>query len=187
MKESYVAIDFETSGYERNSACAVGLTRVENGLVGESLYVLIRPPSSRVLFTHIHGLTWAMLRTQPSFAELWPRISAFFQGASAFIAHNATFDRSVLRGCCEAVGVQMPTLPFLCTLKGARRFLDLPSNRLDVVCSALGLSLQHHHAASDALAAAQIYVHLRSLGAENRDLLLGPVRGGSSGDCKKSV
>ena len=53
----YVALDFETSGYAAHSACAVGLCRIEDGVVTDSFYSLIRPPSSRVLFTHVHGLT----------------------------------------------------------------------------------------------------------------------------------
>lgn len=61
MTGRYVALDFETSGYAAHSACAVGLCRIEDGAVTDSFYSLIRPPSSRVLFTHVHGLTWPML------------------------------------------------------------------------------------------------------------------------------
>ena len=61
----YVALDFETSGYAAHSACAVGLCRIEDGVVTDSFYSLIRPPSSRVLFTHVHGLTWPMLKDAP--------------------------------------------------------------------------------------------------------------------------
>ena len=69
----YVALDFETSGYAAHSACAVGLCRIEDGVVTDSFYSLIRPPSSRVLFTHVHGLTWPMLKDAPTFTELWPQ------------------------------------------------------------------------------------------------------------------
>ena len=62
-----VAIDFETSGNAAHSACAVGLARIEAGHVVDRLYSLIRPPSSRVMFTEIHGLTWPMLKDAPTF------------------------------------------------------------------------------------------------------------------------
>ena len=39
----YVALDFETSGYAAHSACAVGLCRIEDGVVTDSFYSLIRP------------------------------------------------------------------------------------------------------------------------------------------------
>lgn len=92
----YVALDFETSGYAAHSACAVGLCRIEDGVVTDSFYSLIRPPSSRVLFTHVHGLTWPMLKDAPTFTELWPQLVAFMEGSHALLAHNAGFDRR----CC---------------------------------------------------------------------------------------
>ena len=116
----YVALDFETSGYAAHSACAVGLCRIADGVVTDSFYSLIRPPSSRVLFTHVHGLTWPMLKDAPTFTELWPQLVAFMEGSHALLAHNAGFDRRVLHASCQALGLVQPQLPFLCTLKGAR-------------------------------------------------------------------
>ena len=89
MTGRYVALDFETSGYAAHSACAVGLCRIEGGVVTDRFYSLIRPPSSRVLFTHVHGLTWPLLKDAPTFTELWPQLAAFMEGAQALLAHNA--------------------------------------------------------------------------------------------------
>ena len=80
MTGRYVALDFETSGYAAHSACAVGLCRIEGGVVTDRFYSLIRPPSSRVLFTHVHGLTWPLLKDAPTFTELWPQLAAFMEG-----------------------------------------------------------------------------------------------------------
>ena len=146
----YVALDFETSGYAAHSACAVGLCRIEDGVVTDSFYSLIRPPSSRVLFTHVHGLTWPMLKDAPTFTELWPQLVAFMEGSHALLAHNAGFDRRVLHASCQALELVQPQLPFLCTLKGARRSLPLASRALDSVCGYFGIPLDHHHAGSDA-------------------------------------
>ena len=167
-----VVLDFETSDKYADSACALGMVRIENLRVVSSWYRLIRPPRSRVYFTEIHGLTWDMLKGERSFAELWPEISAFMQGAELLVAHNATFDRRVLYGCCRASGLLPPSAPFACTVKGARRGLGLPHNRLNDVCDYLGLELDHHNAASDAMAAARIYLHLRSLGMTDEAMLL---------------
>ena len=146
----YVALDFETSGYAAHSACAVGLCRIEDGVVTDSFYSLIRPPSSRVLFTHVHGLTWPMLKDAPTFTELWPQLVAFMEGSHALLAHNAGFDRRVLHASCQALELVQPQLPFLCTLKGARRRLPLASRALDSVCGYFVIPLDHHHAGSDA-------------------------------------
>ena len=168
----YVALDFETSGYAAHSACAVGLCRIEDGVVTDSFYSLIRPPSSRVLFTHVHGLTWPMLKDAPTFTELWPQLVAFMEGSHALLAHNAGFDRRVLHTSCQALELVQPQLPFLCTLKGARRSLPLASRALDSVCGYFGIPLDHHHAGSDARACAEIYLRLRGLGVTDGQMKL---------------
>ena len=168
----YVALAFETSGYAAHSACAVGLCRIEDGVVTDSFYSLIRPPSSRVLFTHVHGLTWPMLKDAPTFTELWPQLAAFMAGSHALLAHNAGFDRRVLHASCQALGLAQPQLPFLCTLKGARRSLPLASRALDSVCDYFGIPLDHHHAGSDARACAEVYVRLRGLGVTDGQMKL---------------
>ena len=167
-----VALDFETSDRWADSACALGLTRIENGVITGELYRLIRPPRSRVFYTEIHGLTWDMLKGEPTFAELWPEFAGFMQGARMLVAHNASFDRRILCGSCEAYGLTPPSLPFACTVKGSRRGLSLPHNRLNDVCEHLGIELDHHNAASDARAAAKIYLHLRSIGLSDADMML---------------
>ena len=168
----YVALDFETSGYAAHSACAVGLCRIEDGVVTDSFYSLIRPPSSRVLFTHVHGLTWPMLKDAPTFTEVWPQLVAFMEGSHALLAHNAGFDRRVLHASCQALELVLPQLQFLCTLKGARRSLPLASRALDSVCGYFGIPLDHHHAGSDARACAEIYLRLRGLGVTDGQMKL---------------
>ncbi len=160
----FVAIDFETSGYERYSACSIGMVRIEDGVLSESYQSLIRPPSSFVRFTDIHGLTWNMLRSAPSFADIWPEIEMFMQGADGLVAHNAPFDRSVLAACCQNFGCRQPGLPFYCTLKGARAALRLPNYRLDALCSYYHIRLNHHEALSDAAGCARIFVSLLKQG-----------------------
>ncbi len=167
-----VALDFETADKYADSACALGMSRVEDGKVTANWYRLIRPPRPKVYFTEIHGLTWEMLKDQPTFAELWPDIHGFLAGAGLLVAHNASFDRRVLLGCCRAFGLEAPSLPFACTVKGSRLKLHLPHHRLNDVCAYLGLELDHHNAASDALAAAKSYLCLRARGMTDEEMML---------------
>lgn len=169
---SCVAIDFETSGRAPFSACAVGMARIEGGKVGDVFYSLIRPPSPYVQFTEIHGLTWDMLKEAPGFGQLYPAMKDFLQGAEMLLAHNAIFDQRVLQACCQRFQKPPIRLPFLCTLRGARALLPLPSKRLAAVCQYFDIPLTHHHAASDAVACAQIYLRLRSLGASHASMAL---------------
>ncbi len=157
----YAALDFETADHQPDSACAVGLAKVCGGEVVDTLYSLIRPPRPRMFFTHIHGITWEDVRESPTFSAYWPEMAAFLHGVTHLVAHNAPFDRRVLEACCRAGGILPPALPFICTLREARRVLSLPSNRLDDVCRYYGIPLDHHHAGSDAVAAARVLIALR--------------------------
>ena len=153
---NFVAIDFETSDYHRDSACSVGLVRVEQGIITEEFSCLIRPPRAIMRFTEIHGITWADVAEQPTFAEHWPRINSFFQNVHYAVAHNASFDRGVLVGCCQAFGIIPPTVEFRCTVQVARNHFKIYPAKLSNVCQVLGLDLNHHEALSDARACANI-------------------------------
>ncbi|MBQ7456671.1 MAG: 3'-5' exoribonuclease [Desulfovibrio sp.] len=167
MVQSLVAIDFETSGRERNSACALGLCRIDDRVIQKPWYTLLRPPSSRVLFTHIHHLTWEDVKDAPRFPDVWPTILDYVSGASYFIAHNAPFDRGVLTGTLEALSLPKLDIPFLCTLKGARKALPKCAHKsLDALCRLFAIPLNHHNALSDACACAKLYLLLTSMGVD---------------------
>src|SRR4051812_5435445 len=105
---SFAAIDFETADYQRDSACAIGIVRVvENRVVSRARY-LIRPPREEFVFTHIHGITWSDVASEPSFGELWPKLKNEFDRVPFLAAHNADFDRTVLEACCTRAGIRHP-------------------------------------------------------------------------------
>ena len=160
-----MAIDFETADYGPDSACAIGLVRVEAMTVVRRETLLIRPPRPRFVFTHIHGITWEMVKDAARFAEAWHCLSPLLDGASVLVAHNAPFDRRVLAACCAAGGLRVPDLPFLCTVQLARRHWGLKPNDLPSVCRRLGIGLVHHDPGSDAEACARIVIAARTNGA----------------------
>lgn len=167
-----MALDFETSGAYKHSACALGMVRIEDGRITNCFYSLIKPPSRQIWYTHIHGLRWSDLKDAPTFTELWPAIKIFMANAEFLIAHNAPFDRSVLHGCCQAFALEIPPQPFLCTLKGSRKMLKLPSKSLASVSAYFEIDLNHHHAASDAHACGQIFINLLEMGLPLQSMLL---------------
>jgi DNA polymerase-3 subunit epsilon len=153
---TFTAIDFETANRYRNSACAVGLVRVRGGRVVRREQFLIRPPFKLFEFTSIHGITWNDVAGAPTFAELWPRLRPVFSGIDFLAAHNASFDRSVLRACCKWWGVAEPDIDFTCTVALARATWGLRPTTLRHVADHLGIPLVHHDAGSDADACARI-------------------------------
>ena len=162
----FIAIDFETADYGRDSACAVGLARVEGGRVAGTAYRLIRPPRSDMRFTDIHGITWEDVENEPPFGEVWPELAGLFEGVDFIAAHNAPFDKSVLYACCAAAGLEAPPQPFLCTVKLSKQELGLKPATLSHVCHHLSIPLKHHNALSDAEACAKIMITVEQVRLE---------------------
>ncbi len=158
MSAPFVAIDFETADYERDSACAVALVRVESLKIVRKEVYMIRPPRSTFQFTYLHGIAWEDVAGEPSFGELWPDISNSLEGVDFLAAHNASFDRAVLEECCRKAGLTPPRLPFQCTVALARRTWNLYPTKLPNVCAHLDIPLEHHDPASDAEACARIVI-----------------------------
>ncbi len=154
----FVAIDFETADNGPDSACAVGLVRVEDLKIVARETLLIRPPREHILFTFVHGITWPMVKDAPVFRDAWARVSPLLDGATFLAAHNASFDRRVLAECCTAHGLAVPALPFVCTVQVARRKWAMKPANLPAVCRRLGIGLIHHNAGSDAEACARIVI-----------------------------
>src|SRR6188472_29341 len=92
---AFVAIDFETADHGPDSACAVGLVRVEGLRIVRRETLLLRPPRRRFLFSDIHGITWERVADAQTFAEAWPDLVPILDGAVFLAAHNAPFDRRV--------------------------------------------------------------------------------------------
>lgn len=155
---SFLALDFETANRHANSACAIGLVRVEENQIVQRDYFLIRPPQQWFEFTFIHNIDWSDVVDEPHFGELWDKLSQHFNGIDFIAAHNASFDRRVLHACCETYGIDKPIQDFICTVKLARQTWKLYPTKLPNVCEHLGILLDHHQALSDAEACAQIVI-----------------------------
>jgi DNA polymerase III subunit epsilon len=173
-------LDFETSDYGRDSACALSIAIVENDAIIDVWTSLIRPPRRDFVFTYLHGIAWEHVRSKPSFGELWGEVAHKLKGVSFVAAHNASFDRSVLHACCEKAGVQPIKHPFVCTVRASRSIWGFYPTTLADVCRQLLIPLRHHDAESDARACAQILLTARQRGHEYQQVFktcaLKPVR-----------
>ena len=155
---NFIAIDFETANANRTSACALGITSVENGKIVGSRSFLIKPYPFwfDAMNTMIHGISESEVINSPTFDELWSQISKEFEG-KLIVAHNASFDISVLRRTLEHYDLPLPTSDILCTYRLSQKlFPDLGCYRLDYVSDYFGIDLCHHLAKSDANACAEI-------------------------------
>ena len=112
---NFTAIDFETANSSRVSACSVGVCIVQDGQIVQCHQRLIRPePLYFSPFNvSIHGITETDVEVAPAFADLWPELLAGISGP--LVAHNASFDVSVIRGSLDAAGIEYPDLHYFCT------------------------------------------------------------------------
>jgi DNA polymerase-3 subunit epsilon len=162
---TFAAIDFETADYGPDSACAVAAVLVRDGRIADRYSERIRPPRPNFVFTYIHGITWDDVENSPTFREMWPGFALFLRNVEFLAAHNAPFDRGVLRACCAAAGVRAPRKRFVCTVRLARATWGLSRANLPAVCRHLGIPLKHHDALSDAEACARIAIEAMRSGA----------------------
>jgi DNA polymerase-3 subunit epsilon len=159
---NFTAIDFETATGHRNSACAVGIVTVENGEIVDQYCTLIRPPNNEYWFGNInvHGIRPADTASAPTFAELYPEIKKRLGGRTV-VAHNESFDRSVLKNTMSHYGLDYGDLGlpdrWECTVRIYRAKGFQPC-KLSDCCRRLKIELNHHEALSDALACAQLYL-----------------------------
>lgn len=161
---NFLAIDFETANYSRNSACAIGLVRVENLSVVKRAVYLIKPPENHFVFTYLHGISWEEVKNEPAFPAIWSKIQPLFRDIDFAVAHNASFDREVLRSCCAHYEIEPPGVDFRCTMQIARRVWKIRPTKLSDVCRHLRIPLKHHEALSDTLACARIMIEALRMG-----------------------
>jgi DNA polymerase III subunit epsilon len=162
---SFAAIDFETATGYPSSACAVGIVIVDHGLITSQWHAFIQPPDN--LYWHgnirVHGIRPYDTLYEPDFFEIYPEIRNRLSGRT-IVAHNEAFDRNVLKQSMLFYGLPYEDLNIAdkweCTLRIYRRKGFRPAG-LKACCYQMGIELNHHHALSDALACAQLY--LRSM------------------------
>ena len=153
---TFAAIDFETASRDPGSAISVGVVRVEYGeVVGEHETLIRPPPGTSFDFVSLHGIGPETVARARPFAAVWRSVRPLVEGVWFFAAHNAAFERRVLRACWRRSGREEPTR-FLCTMELAREVWGIFPTRLPDVCRDLGIPLRHHRALSDACACAEV-------------------------------
>lgn len=159
---NFVAFDFETANRQRASACSLALTIVRDNQIADQFYSLINPETDfDWRNTQIHGLTAVDVKDAPNFAELWEHINDIFKTNRLVVAHNASFDNSVLKHSLERYEIELPHYMSLDTLKTSKKFYpDLKNHKLNTLCDEFNIPLEHHHnALDDSVACANILLY----------------------------
>ena len=149
----FLVVDTETNGLA-GEACE--LTEVGAVLVGggelhdrwEALVGVTAPLSRSIQrFTQI---SQGMVDAAPAAEAVLPDLADLIGSppTRVLVAHNASFDRRVLRQAFGRAGLAWPDPPVLCTVALARRFAPLVrQRRLALLADALGVEVHTTHRA----------------------------------------
>ncbi len=159
----YIAIDFETASSSPDSACAIGMVKMdEEGLPLDRYYSLIQPKSPEFdprCFA-VHHLDPVSILASPTMADIYPEVKAFI-GELPLVAHNARFDVSVLRSTLLSWALEPIHNEYYCTLSLARRlWKGRPSYKLTSLASSFGWEYEAHNALSDSEICGRLFSRL---------------------------
>lgn len=153
----FVAIDFETASYSRDSACALAVVKVVNNCITERHSWLFQPPNNDYApqCIDVHGITPDMTESLGSIATIHNKIMELLDDAIV-VAHNASFDTDVLRASLVSAGLPVPKLAeVFCTCEMSGR------KTLGECCNEWSIQLDHHDPMSDAVACAKLFLCLQ--------------------------
>ncbi|RCW74998.1 3'-5' exonuclease [Saliterribacillus persicus] len=155
---NYVAIDFETANQSRYSPCAVGLVVFNKEKILEEYYTLINPNMEFDPYnTMIHGITEEDVTDAPTFDEIWGELYSYLNNHVS-IAHNASFDMSVLRHTLDHFEITHPKIEYLCTCIISKIvWPGLINYKLNTIAELKNITFNHHNAIEDARAAAKLF------------------------------
>jgi DNA polymerase III epsilon subunit family exonuclease len=163
----FVVFDLETTG-AKCPPCRIteiGAYRVRGGRVTEEFKTLVNPEMPIPPFiTQLTGISNSMVENAPKFADVSGGLLDFI-GDSVLVAHNAHFDMRFLNHEVSRVyGNYRVGNDHLCTVQLSRKLLpEIPNHRLKTVAEHYEIRLDNHHrAADDAHATAEIFVNLLS-------------------------
>ncbi|HEY3729539.1 MAG TPA: exonuclease domain-containing protein [Solirubrobacteraceae bacterium] len=156
----FIALDTETNGLAGDDCelTEVGTVLVGGGELHDRWSSLVRTSAPlRRGIQRFTGITQAMVDGAPSLEAVLPTVRDLLEGR-VLVAHNAPFDRRVLRQAFARIGLQWPDPPVICTAALARAVLPLQRQRgLGVLADALGIEVhQAHRALADAETCARV-------------------------------
>lgn len=159
-----IVFDVETPNRFNNRMSAIGITVIRDGRIADEMYTLVDPETTFDWFnTKLTGISAESVKGAPTFPELWEQIEPLMS-SGILVAHNAVFDLGVLRHCLRDYGIGWKkTAKYMCTVQMGRKLLPGMEHKLNVLCDHYGIALDHHNAASDSRACAEIFLRYREI------------------------
>ena len=160
--DTFIAIDYETANSNYLSACALGITFVEKGVVLESVQTYIKPPEDFSSFDpfniSIHKIQPSQVKNAPSFDTVWDTIEKFHSKNNVpFACHYSGFDIRVTEALLKYYKIEFQEIQFYDTFTIAKKMWpEFSNHKLNYLSDKFDIQLDHHNASSDAQACALI-------------------------------
>ena len=160
----FFALDVETANNGRGSICQIGVACVRPDNSIDTWMTYVDPQVDHWVFTYLHGISARTVQGAPTFADVLPILRDALDGAT-FYQHSG-FDRSAIAAACGNSGLPVPQWQWRDSVQVARAaWPELRGNGGHGLASLkqhLGLTFDHHDAAEDARAAAEVVLRAES-------------------------
>lgn len=157
----FIAFDVETASSTcPRFICQLGITIVDiDNKIVETKSFYVQPPNNYIepILSRIHRITTDKTKDAPDFKTTWMQVKDYFE--HTIVAHNASFDCSVLKENLEYYNLEIPTFSNCeCTYR-------IFGRKLDELCAGFNIDCSNHHEAGfDAECCALFYInHLKGL------------------------
>ena len=161
----YAVVDLEATGSSsrRHRVLELAVVLLDRDLEPEGEFSTLVDPQGPVGPTHIHGIESGHLGGAPRFAGIAGRLLNLLHGR-VLVGHNVGCDRAFLAAEYARVGLRLPAVPELCTMRmAADRGGDVPRRyglSLIACATEVGISDWHPHTAlGDARTTAALFTH----------------------------
>ncbi|MFB7615344.1 exonuclease domain-containing protein [Kitasatospora sp. NPDC056181] len=158
----FAVVDVEATGRSpwRHRVVEVAVVLLDAALRPEAEFCTLLDPLGPVGPTHVHRIAQADVEGAPRFREIAPRLLELLAGR-VLVGHHVTCDHAFLDREFARIGVPLPPVPLLCTMRLARTHLPQARGFGLVACAeAAGLGgFPAHTALGDARATAELLRH----------------------------
>ncbi|AUY51184.1 3'-5' exonuclease [Streptomyces sp. CB01881] len=158
----FAVVDVEATGRSpwRHRVVEVAVVLLDAALHPEAEFCTLLDPLGPVGPTHVHRIAQADVEGAPRFREIAPRLLELLAGR-VLVGHHVTCDHAFLDREFARIGVPLPPVPLLCTMRLARAHLPQARGFGLVACAeAAGLGgFPAHTALGDARATAELLRH----------------------------
>lgn len=158
----YAVVDLEATGSSsrRHRVVELAVVLLDRDLVPQGEFTTLVDPQGPVGPTHIHGIEPEHVGAAPRFAGIASRLLTLLRGR-VLVGHNVGCDRAFLVAEYARVGLRLPAVPELCTMRMAAARGPAPYGlSLRACAAAIGIGdWRPHTALGDARATAALFAH----------------------------